>query len=230
MVQFTPPGSSCSIIFGTGVSSAAPGSAQGLYLVVSNIDEARTELSDATRARASRAVTPAKRLRPGPRPTRPRQERQHKEMTQQFAGETTLVHAGGSSIGRAPVYALAAEGAPVTVSGRTAVTRKGSVRPREAAGVTDDSRVERAIQAATAEAGRLGFSLINAAGGGTFRVGRVHCTDVLSSVIVLHVPGVFLSNGQHRGRVAAAGLPDLWRPGRGQHRRPAVPNGSGRQQ
>ncbi|MFG2475721.1 VOC family protein [Streptomyces fagopyri] len=44
VVQFTPPGSSCSIIFGTGVSSAAPGSAQGLYLVVQDIHEARAEL------------------------------------------------------------------------------------------------------------------------------------------------------------------------------------------
>ncbi|MFF4442567.1 VOC family protein [Streptomyces sp. NPDC001621] len=44
VVQFTPPGSLCSVIFGTGVSSAEPGSAQGLYLVVSDIDEARAEL------------------------------------------------------------------------------------------------------------------------------------------------------------------------------------------
>jgi catechol 2,3-dioxygenase-like lactoylglutathione lyase family enzyme len=43
-VQFTPPGSSCSIHFGTGITSAAPGSAQGLYLVVSDIEAARAEL------------------------------------------------------------------------------------------------------------------------------------------------------------------------------------------
>jgi catechol 2,3-dioxygenase-like lactoylglutathione lyase family enzyme len=43
-VQFTPPGSSCSIHFGTGVTSAAPGSARGLYLVVSDIQSARAEL------------------------------------------------------------------------------------------------------------------------------------------------------------------------------------------
>ncbi|MGW0211141.1 VOC family protein [Streptomyces sp. NPDC003233] len=43
-VQFTPPGSTCSIIFGTGVTSAAPGSAQGIYLVVSDIEQARAEL------------------------------------------------------------------------------------------------------------------------------------------------------------------------------------------
>jgi predicted enzyme related to lactoylglutathione lyase len=43
-VQFTPPGSKCSIIFGKGVASAAPGSAQGVYLVVSDIEQARAEL------------------------------------------------------------------------------------------------------------------------------------------------------------------------------------------
>ena len=45
VVQFTPPGSNCSVIFGTGVTSAAPGSAQGMQLVVSDIDAARAELS-----------------------------------------------------------------------------------------------------------------------------------------------------------------------------------------
>ena len=43
-VQFTPPGSSCSIHFGKGITSAVAGSAQGLYLVVSDIEAARAEL------------------------------------------------------------------------------------------------------------------------------------------------------------------------------------------
>lgn len=46
VVQFTPPGSSCSIIFGTGITSAAPGSAQGLHLVVSDIEAARAQLEE----------------------------------------------------------------------------------------------------------------------------------------------------------------------------------------
>jgi catechol 2,3-dioxygenase-like lactoylglutathione lyase family enzyme len=46
VVQFTPPGSPCSIHFGRGLTSAAPGSAQGLYLVVSDIELARVELVD----------------------------------------------------------------------------------------------------------------------------------------------------------------------------------------
>lgn len=44
VVQFTPPGSPSSIHFGKGVTSAAPGSASGLYLVVSDIEVARAEL------------------------------------------------------------------------------------------------------------------------------------------------------------------------------------------
>jgi catechol 2,3-dioxygenase-like lactoylglutathione lyase family enzyme len=45
VVQFTPPGSGCSIQFGTNITSAAPGSAQGLYLIVSDIEAARGELA-----------------------------------------------------------------------------------------------------------------------------------------------------------------------------------------
>jgi catechol 2,3-dioxygenase-like lactoylglutathione lyase family enzyme len=45
VVQLTPPGSACSVIFGGGVTSAAPGSAQGLHLVVSDIEAARAELA-----------------------------------------------------------------------------------------------------------------------------------------------------------------------------------------
>lgn len=44
VVQFTPPGSEASIIFGKGVSLAKPGSVQGLYLIVYDIETARAEL------------------------------------------------------------------------------------------------------------------------------------------------------------------------------------------
>ena len=42
--QFTPHGSACSVQFGTGLTSAAPGSAQKTYLIVSDIDAARNKL------------------------------------------------------------------------------------------------------------------------------------------------------------------------------------------
>jgi hypothetical protein len=51
-VQFTPPGSACSIQFGTKKTSAAPGSAQGLYLIVTDIEAAR----DALVVRVSRSA------------------------------------------------------------------------------------------------------------------------------------------------------------------------------
>jgi catechol 2,3-dioxygenase-like lactoylglutathione lyase family enzyme len=44
VMQFTPPGSGCSVIFGKNVTAAAPGSARGLYLIVSDIEAARREL------------------------------------------------------------------------------------------------------------------------------------------------------------------------------------------
>ena len=45
VIQVTPPGSACSVIFGTGLTSAAPGSAQGLHLTVNDIDTAQAELA-----------------------------------------------------------------------------------------------------------------------------------------------------------------------------------------
>ena len=44
VIQFTPPGSGCSVIFGKNVTGATPGCAQGLYLIVSDIAATRAEL------------------------------------------------------------------------------------------------------------------------------------------------------------------------------------------
>src|SRR3984885_5150943 len=44
VIQLTPPGSGCSVIFGKNVTAAAPGSAQGLYLIVPDLEAARKEL------------------------------------------------------------------------------------------------------------------------------------------------------------------------------------------
>lgn len=46
VIQFTPPGSGCSVIFGKRVTAASPGASQGLYLIVSDIEAARKELQD----------------------------------------------------------------------------------------------------------------------------------------------------------------------------------------
>ncbi|MDT5128469.1 MAG: hypothetical protein QOG79_5296 [Mycobacterium sp.] len=44
VIQLTPPGSACSIIFGTGITTATPGSVESLYLIVTDIEAARAEL------------------------------------------------------------------------------------------------------------------------------------------------------------------------------------------
>jgi catechol 2,3-dioxygenase-like lactoylglutathione lyase family enzyme len=59
VIQFTPPGSGCSVIFGKNVTAAAPGSAQGLYLIVSDIQAARDELLVAASRSARCSTTPA---------------------------------------------------------------------------------------------------------------------------------------------------------------------------
>ena len=67
VVQFTPRGSGCSVQFGTKITSAAPGSAQGLYLIVSDIEAARAELL-ARGVQASEvfhAATPGAQFEPG---------------------------------------------------------------------------------------------------------------------------------------------------------------------
>ena len=60
VVQVVPPGSECAIGFGTGLTSAAPGTAQGLHLVVSDILAARAELTG-----RGVAVTPVRHLEAG---------------------------------------------------------------------------------------------------------------------------------------------------------------------
>ena len=62
VIQFTPPGSPSSVIFGNNVTAAAPGSAQGLYLIVSDIEAARNDLL--ARGVQCRRSLPRRRRRP----------------------------------------------------------------------------------------------------------------------------------------------------------------------
>ncbi len=61
VVQFTPPGSACSVQFGTDITSAVPGSAHGLYLIVSDIEAAHAELV-AVVSRSATCSTPGRRV------------------------------------------------------------------------------------------------------------------------------------------------------------------------
>src|ERR1700761_8238891 len=70
VVQLTPPGSPCSVIFGTGLTAATPGSAEGLQLVVDDIEAARAELAQArcSTTRAECSTTPGRAGGPRARP------------------------------------------------------------------------------------------------------------------------------------------------------------------
>jgi hypothetical protein len=72
-VQFTPPGSPASIQFGTGVTTAAPGSAKNLYLIVDDIEAARADLisrgADVSEIWHGRGLS-AEGHEPGPDPDR----------------------------------------------------------------------------------------------------------------------------------------------------------------
>lgn len=135
-------------------------------------------------------------------------------MTQQFAGRSALVTGGGSGIGRATALALAAEGALVTVAGRTAETLKETVRLVEAAGgsarfviadVTDESQVEKAVQAAVEDIGRLDIALNNAGYDGEFQLTQDYSTEMLDHMIALNVRGVFLSMKHELRHMVAQG-------------------------
>jgi catechol 2,3-dioxygenase-like lactoylglutathione lyase family enzyme len=67
VVQFTPPGSQCSLQFGTHITAAPPGSAHGLYLIVSDIEAARDELvgRGATVSGVFHSGAPGAQLDPG---------------------------------------------------------------------------------------------------------------------------------------------------------------------
>ncbi|BBJ37711.1 short chain dehydrogenase [Streptomyces antimycoticus] len=123
-------------------------------------------------------------------------------MSQQFAGKTALVTGGGSGIGRATTLALAAEGALVTISGRTEENLKETVRLVEAAGgsarhivadVSDESMVEAMVHAAVGDTGRLDFAVNNAGYDGEFQLTTDYSTEMLDHMIAVNIRGVFLS-------------------------------------
>ncbi|MER6975781.1 glucose 1-dehydrogenase [Streptomyces carpinensis] len=123
-------------------------------------------------------------------------------MTRQFAGKTAFVTGGGSGIGRASALALAADGALVTVAGRTTDTLKETVRLIEAAGgsaryvvadVTDEAQIEHAVQDATAGTGRLDIALNNAGYDGEYQLTKDYSSQLLDRMIALNVRGMFLS-------------------------------------
>ena len=123
-------------------------------------------------------------------------------MTKQFADRSVLITGGGSGIGRASALALAAEGALVTVAGRTVETLQETVSQIEARGgsaryvvadITDESQVEMAVRTAADGTGRLDLAVNNAGYDGEYQLTTEYSTEMLDHMIALNVRGVFLS-------------------------------------
>lgn len=136
-------------------------------------------------------------------------------MTQQFAGRTALVTGGGSGIGRATALALAAEGALVTVAGRTRDTLEETVRLVQANGgqarhivadVADESAVEAAVLVAIGDTGRLDIAVNNAGYDGEYQLTAEYSTDMLDKMIAINVRGVFLSMKYELKQMTAQGF------------------------
>jgi NAD(P)-dependent dehydrogenase (short-subunit alcohol dehydrogenase family) len=136
-------------------------------------------------------------------------------MAQQFAGRTALVTGGGSGIGRATALALAAEGALVTVAGRTQDTLKETVRLIQADGgaarhivadVCDEAAIEAAVEAAIGDTGRLDFAVNNAGYDGEYQLTQDYSTEMLDRMIAINIRGVFLSMKHELKQMVAQGF------------------------
>lgn len=123
-------------------------------------------------------------------------------MSQQFAGKSAFITGGGSGIGRATALAFAAEGATVTIVGRTADTLEETVRLVEAAGgsasyvvgdVTDEAAIENAVKTTIERTGGLDFAVNNAGYDGEFQLTQDYSTEMLDRMIAINIRGVFLS-------------------------------------
>jgi NAD(P)-dependent dehydrogenase (short-subunit alcohol dehydrogenase family) len=137
-------------------------------------------------------------------------------LTAQFEGQTALITGGGTGIGRAAAIALAAEGATVTVAGRTETTLQESVRlVREAGGsarlvvadVHDEDAVHHAVQVAAGEEGRLDMA-VNSAGidGGNDAYPTVdYPSTTVALMLTTNVQGMFFSMKHELALMVAQG-------------------------
>ena len=133
-----------------------------------------------------------------------------------FENKTVLITGGGTGIGQACAFAFAAEGATVTIVGRTEATLKDTVTQIEAAGgnaryvvgdVTDENAVQQAIKAAMGDTGRLDVA-VNSAGidGGndTYTIAD-YPNDTFDDMIDVNVRGMFYSMKHELAQMAAQG-------------------------
>jgi NAD(P)-dependent dehydrogenase (short-subunit alcohol dehydrogenase family) len=137
-------------------------------------------------------------------------------MTGLLEGRTALITGGGTGIGQSTALALAAEGAVVTVVGRTEATLVDTVTKIEAAGgtarfavcdVTEEDTVRNAVKVAVGDTGRLDIA-VNSAGidGGNFQFPTAeYPNDTFAAMIATNVTGMFYSMKHELAQMAAQG-------------------------
>jgi len=137
-------------------------------------------------------------------------------MPGQFENKTVLITGGGTGIGAASALALAAEGAVVTIAGRTEATLADTVATIEAAGgtaryaicdVTDEGAVKAAVDVAVGDTGRLDYA-VNSAGidGGNFQFDTINYpNETFDAMMDVNVRGMFFSMKHELTRMVAQG-------------------------
>ena len=125
-------------------------------------------------------------------------------MTRQFDGKTAFVTGGGTGIGQATAFALAAEGAIVTIAGRTEKTLRDTVAQIAVAGgtaryaicdVTDEAAVKAAIVIAIGDTGRLDVAVNSAGidGGNRTYATADYPNEIFEDMFAVNVRGMFYS-------------------------------------
>lgn len=137
-------------------------------------------------------------------------------MPGQFEGKTVLITGGGTGIGEAAALAMAAEGAIVTVAGRTEATLADTVAQIEAAGgtaryaicdVTDEEAVKAAVAVAVGDSGRLDYA-VNSAGidGGNIQYDTINYpNEIFDDMLNVNVRGMFFSMRHELARMVEQG-------------------------